>query len=143
MRRVTLSNLVWHGEPGLHMAPDGGGCARMEGVDARGIVRRGHCTHLLPEVPMDYALCHGSHTCYWCSRIVNRGTCHWEVSKPEHPRASREQIHSTADAGQPSPAPTISTPAFDAARPKLSIPNFPAPDHCPIRSSAPVTPLRP
>ena len=109
----------------------------------RTIACRGHCTHLLPEVPMDYALCHGSHTCYWHSRIVNRGTCHWELSKPEQPRASREQIHSTADAGQPSPAPTISTPAFDAARPKLSIPNFPAPDHCPIRSSAPVTPLRP
>lgn len=45
----------------------------MEGVDVRTIACRGHCTHLLPEVPMDYALCHGSHTCYWCSRIVNRG----------------------------------------------------------------------
>ena len=74
----------------------------------RTIACRGHCTHLLPEVPMEYALCHGSHTCYWCSRIVNRGTCHWEMSKPGQARANREQIHSAADAGRPSPAPTIS-----------------------------------
>ena len=91
----------------------------MEGVDVRTIACRGHCTHLLPEVPMEYALCHGSHTCYWRSEIVNRGTCHWALSKPEQPRASREQIHSAADAGRPSPAPTISTYAF-VSEPELS-----------------------